>query len=1509
MPNITISDDKNAKGKQYCLPYDNETSQNGCKVGILVELDENVSSPKQEIKPDRICGGAGMESKNFYGDASGSNEHEESNCTPTPNRVSEFFIKSSTPFSAQKYSRLVNKLWSLNIDVVLTDNIASTEHLQNIEEELKNLHELQSNESNSIWGQESPESSDTESHSTFGPPEIKFNVNRCINQELDMYWTNPDGSSSPLSIPDTLPNQYKFGENIIIDVIGEDGLGYPEDRKTANYLLDLIKLPKKRWLLGFANKAVNVFDNYDSFKWKTIEIIFRLLSSHTVLRSSSLRKSEDITRIMKAFDGCHWSGKTIGYLRSYVDSLDKLLDVLYTFDAMCRYKNCYGARLPVLEITRCFDAITKNIDNTERIYERSKAQGLLQIVRLYQQSSGSMEPYFASLSKPQLIVPEWIRKIRESKTYLPIVPIFGELFDVLSFCKKATSIVEAPDLEDITWTLEMDDIYKCVHYSKLRQQFIEPLKHLILTWLKSFTIDEDNRFKMGNINQVFYQDVRYYNANMHNSGQLVIYFKFQPNQPIDWTLGKNLLPGSFVILAKISDGRFPKETNFPVKEDSIIFGVVKEFNLKDLMATDSKDSIVGLHFHQDQLSKLDINTSYAMFASNVYYPMIRASLEWLRDDKTLTNSFRLGREILTCPSTSSSPNYLIDAKVDLRRILKQEIKTSKVFATGTWPACSDSRSSPYRIDSSEVGALKQLFMNKISVTITPIGTCQIEFLVNSINLIIQIRKTRGFFEPIILITRTSRILDSILEKVKPFITGLTRCGQSNCPDSLRSREINTLLQQVYVRDSEYIKILVKTKADLKRLKKRLEALQDKRNFALSDAAFLNNAPLVARQQLGTQDLLAAWLRGSNKQETLQGFQDDTIGDPSLAMVEFATLQERQFDEMNIISNPEYNGERHQRTKRISNYYTSKINQMWNEFLISDRESNIWNWAKQKRQKLRRAYANVMSDYMGNEIEKTFDEIANLESALEDIYAFRWRAIAGYSPLVGMTIAYASKHRNLVNELKSRVILVAEASEIPEASLVPYLSSNNLEHLILIDDYVADKSKPIQQRTTTDQNNISLFERWIKSGASHQILSRQFKIRPEIYDVIRDLYKFSSSAPNGSTTMTTIMDSPELENIPNILGVSSNIRFITHYEFDSSEKEQFSMVNHFEAEYVARFALYLSQQNNRITENITILTPYSAQKQLIWSKLDPSLKQAIKLDEEIFEKILVETIDNFEGKQSHIILLSLTSPSPQHVEEWLNYVGASKRIKHAMSSALYGLYILGNGFALMESPAWNQIIKSLQDKGNYGDSLFTTCKRHPKYNPEIRLASDFDKYVPDGGCLEQCQYLLPCGHNNCPLNCHPIDHAHLCRQKLICRSDCLRDRPPKCTHRCPRLCYQCKQKGQCPPCKALVALTLPCGHITKVPCAEVPDDITQLNGGPKQALDDSCHEAIKYTAPCKHEVQTICGSREKTICMFTCEVILSCGHRCKKYCAESHRHHPGGCDSCVFARRKRLRNHF
>ncbi|CAG8515189.1 12440_t:CDS:2, partial [Ambispora leptoticha] len=1374
----------------------------------------NASLPKQEVNSDTTCG---MDPKNFCGEASGSKECERSNYAQTQNRASEFFLKSSTPFSAQKYLRLVNKLWSLNIDVVLTDNIATTEHIQNLEEKLKNLQELQSNESNSVWDSES---SGTESHSSFGPPEIKFNVNHCINQELDMYWTNPDGSSSPLTIPDTLPNQYKFGETIIIDVIGEDGLGYPEDKKTANYLLDLIKLPKKRWLFGFAENAANIFNNYDSFKWRTIEIIFRILSSHTVLRSSSLRKSEDIARIMKAFDVCHWSGKTIGYLRSYVDSLDKLLDVLYTFDAMCRYKNCYGARLPVLEITHCFDVITKSIDNTERIYERSKAQGLLQIIRLYQQSSGSIEPYFASLSKSQLIIPEWIRKTRESKPYLPIVPTFGELFDLSSFCKKATAIVETPDLEDITWTLEIDDIYKCVHYTKLRQQFIEPLKQLILTWLKSFTIDGDNKFKMGNINQVFYRDVRYYNADMHNSGQLIIYFKFQPNQPVDWTLGEYLLPGSFVILAKVNDGIFPKEVNFPVNEDSVIFGIVKEFNLKDLRSTELKDSIIGLHFHKDQLSKLDINTSYTMFASNVYYPIIHESLEWLRDDKPLTSSFRLGREILTCPTTSSPPNYSIDAKVDLRRILKQEIRNSKVLATGTWPVCSDSRSSPYKIDSSEVKALKHLFLNKISVTITPIGTRQIEFLVNSIDLITQIRKSRGFFEPIILITRTSRALDNILEKVNPFVTRLTRCGPRNCPDSLKSRDINTLLEQVYVRDPEYIKILLKTRSAFKRLKRKLESFQDKRNFALSDTAFFNHAPLVARQQLEKQDLLAAWLSGSNKQEALKGFhlKDDTIDDPLLATAEFATLQERQFDEMDIISNAEYNNEQYRRTKRISNYYVDKINHMWNEFLISDSDNDIWDWAKQRRQKLHRAYANIMSGYMADEIEKIFVEITDLENTLEDIYASRWRATAGYSPLVGMTIAYASKHRNLVNELKSRVILVAEASEIPEASLVPYLSSPNLEHLILIDDYFVEKSKTIQQKIISDQNNISLFERWIRSGASHQILSRQFKIRPEIYDVIRDLYKFSSSSQNGTTT--TLVDSPELEYIPNIPGVTSNVRFITHNEFDNPPKEQFSMVNHFEAEYVTRFALYLSQQNNRIAENIAILTPYSAQKRLIWSKLDPSLKRAIKVDTEMFEKILVETIDNFEGKQSHIVLLSLASPSPRHTEEWLNYVGASKRIKHAISSALCGLYILGNGFALMKSPVWNQIIKSLQDKGNYGDFLLTTCKRHPRYNPEIRLASDFDKYVPDGGCLEQCQYLLPCGHNNCPLNCHPIDHAHLCRQELICRSDCLRDRPPGCTHKCPRLCYQCKQRGQCPPCKVLVAITLPCGRITKVPCAEV-----------------------------------------------------------------------------------------
>ncbi|CAG8523947.1 6356_t:CDS:2 [Ambispora gerdemannii] len=1437
------------------------------------------------------------------------------------------YFKPESQISSEEfdnYRRIANKLWNRNIDAPSINTV----QLQLRDKEVNNSFDDESSDSNtnSVLDND-PVNNDDEysSDSSFGSAELTYNskiiFNQCVNGDL-LYWTNPDGSANPLPIPAILPMQFKYGENIVIDVINEDSRAYPEDIKVTNFLENLIKAPRRTWLKKFSDESNSIFRSYNGLKWQTIEIIFIIMSSHAVLRRSDIRNSEEIKKIMDAFHHCTWSGKTIGYLRSYVNSLDQILDLVNTFDAICKYKTCYGARLPVSEIERQFYSVTRNMKDNENMYERTKIQGIAQRIRLYQQTSGSLEPYYARSSNFQPIIPQWAKHIRKNKKDLSLVPTIDEILGKNVQNKNDQNKNDFPDLEDIIWSSEMSDIYKYIHYCVLRRQYLEPLQHVISIWLQSFNI-EAHKFKMGNINEVFFKDVRFDNARVHKSGQLIIRLKLHPNNQIDWTRGENLLPGSFVILTKITKLKFPEETYFPVNKKSTVYGTILEFDVKDTTLTNSL--LIGLHLDPEQLAIFDISSSYVMFASNHYYPIIKSSLEWMKDETPITNLIPLGQDILKCSKTSSPPPYLTDAKINLHQILKKGVKVPKVSATGSWPPYSDTTNSSYNVDFTEWNALKHLFLNKISVTITPIGTPQEEFVINVIEMISQIIKDRSFHEPIILITQSMQSLDQILDKVITFIPDLIRCGPSNkCLESLRHRQINTLLEQYSPKSTKHNKSFFYVKSQLKKFESDLENLLNERTRLLGNDAFVKNAPEDVRKQLlvDQNNLLRGWLNGYEKEQSLAILDEfqDSLDDPSV-INNIPNIEERVFHGMEFINDEERDNFRlwtrssQSSSQSCPQYYINKIAQIWENNLPAPKD--IWNLPRKLRQSIYQAYEEVCANYLSSEIKKILKEIAGLQKNIEEINNFRWLGTCRYSPLVGMTVAYASKHYNLLNELQSRVIIVNEASEISEATLMPCISSPNLQHLVLIGDYFCHKS---ELRTTTDKNNISLLERWILQGAPHQIISRQSKIHPSIYSIVRDLYKFSSPL----NFQLTIEDIPEIQDLTHVPGMDSNVHFLTHDEFDETS-EPLNMTNTYEAEFVARFLLYLSHQEIHLCDNITILTPYSAQKQLIWSKLDPSLKEDFEYGDLKFRKAKISTIDEFEERQARIVIVSLATPSPKFRKEWSDFLCVGSRVKRIMSSAKNGLYIFGNGNALMESKLWKIVIQSLQTKGNYGQFLRTTCTRHPNYSSEIMSATDFDKHVPDGGCLLPCPYVLACGHSNCPLKCHPIHHAMEYRQKYICREQCERDRPDGCSHKCSRKCHSCKENRECPPCRALISLELPCGHSKDMPCGEQPENIEQVicnvkveltrrcghtattlchiktHGDPELGLFP-CQKILQYKVPtCGHEFETFCSqfNEDKSHnCIYMCDVKLPCGHSCDKLCGTEHTHNREDCSfSC------------
>ena len=90
------------------------------------------------------------------------------------------------------------------------------------------------------------------------------------------------------------------------------------------------------------------------------------------------------------------------------------------------------------------------------------------------------------------------------------------------------------------------------------------------------------------------------------------------------------------------------------------------------------------------------------------------------------------------------------------------------------------------------------------------------------------------------------------------------------------------------------------------------------------------------------------------------------------------------------------------------------------------------------------------------------------------------------------------------------------------------------------------------------------------------------------------------------------------------------------------------------------------------------------------------------EEEQSDHVVVATVDDYQGEENKIVLLTLVRSNP---EEKLGFVGIENRIIVALSRAQHGMYIMGNAEMMCKgSPLWARVVQQMDSKGCYGSAL-------------------------------------------------------------------------------------------------------------------------------------------------------------------------------------------------------------
>ncbi|EYB30954.1 hypothetical protein FG05_02288 [Fusarium graminearum] len=359
-------------------------------------------------------------------------------------------------------------------------------------------------------------------------------------------------------------------------------------------------------------------------------------------------------------------------------------------------------------------------------------------------------------------------------------------------------------------------------------------------------------------------------------------------------------------------------------------------------------------------------------------------------------------------------------------------------------------------------------------------------------------------------------------------------------------------------------------------------------------------------------------------------------------------------------------------------------------------------------------------------------------------------------IVGVTTTGLARNLNLLRKLRCKVLLCEEAGEVLEAhNLTALLPS--IEHTILIGDHL--QLRPQIQNYDLQSTNprgkqfsldVSLFERLVEPSHDtavkipYSVLETQRRMHPSIAELVR------------STLYPSLKDSENVEEYPQVVGMRRRLFWFDHDHpetaNDNNESTSTSKSNNFEVDMTASLVSHLSQQGKYGAGDIAVLTPYLGQLQLLRRRMESMFEICVNdrdaddleaIEEEgtdtktpnagtlrkttLLKTVRVATVDNFQGEEAKIIVISLVRSNPQ---QECGFLKTSNRINVLLSRAQHGMYIIGNQNSYERVPMWAGVIKILAAGENIGTMLELQCPRHPETPALVSHPEHFSQMSPE-----------------------------------------------------------------------------------------------------------------------------------------------------------------------------------
>ncbi|KAH8103940.1 P-loop containing nucleoside triphosphate hydrolase protein [Cristinia sonorae] len=470
--------------------------------------------------------------------------------------------------------------------------------------------------------------------------------------------------------------------------------------------------------------------------------------------------------------------------------------------------------------------------------------------------------------------------------------------------------------------------------------------------------------------------------------------------------------------------------------------------------------------------------------------------------------------------------------------------------------------------------------------------------------------------------------------------------------------------------------------------------------------------------------------------------------------------------------------------------------------LKERKAKWKQWEEEIRQEDIKQFAELAQDY-----NKVQDELARAFNS-------NMLPLLRRKRVVGCTTTAAAKYCEDIQAFNPDVLLVEEAGEILESHILTSMGPETSQ-LILIGDHKQLRPKVNNYALTVEKGegydlNRSMFERLILKDYPHETLSKQHRMRPEISSLIREL------------TYPELVDADSTLTHPDVFGLQDNIILIHHEKPEGDDANivdrrdptaTASKHNHFEVEMILKIVKYLGQQGYG-TDDLVVLTPYLGQLHKLRHALkkdnDPVLNDLDsydllraglinQADAKLTKKpIRLATIDNYQGEECDIVVVSLTRSNPQCE---IGFMVSPERLNVMLSRARNGLIMIGNMDTFRGSrrgkELWTRLFNKLSSGKHIYEGLPAVCVRHPDKTPLLRSPEDFDLHCPDGGCSAPCGVMLSCNMHACPSKCHQVsDHSKM-KCEVVVQARCFNghSQPYKCGDGPALTCAKCEREAR------------------------------------------------------------------------------------------------------------------